>query len=139
MTGSEENTSVTPGAVAGEVQRLDKWLWFARITKSRTVAAQLVQDGKVRVNRTKAVKPSHSVRSGDVLTIATRGRVEVLRIVAPGLRRGPAPQARQLYEVVSSLGSGIPRGTPGPQGEKGTGRPTKRDRRLTDRLTKQEG
>ncbi|MGH6820205.1 MAG: S4 domain-containing protein, partial [Methylocella sp.] len=47
-------------------QRLDKWLWFARVAKSRTLAAQLVQNGKVRVNRAKAAKPSHSVRPGDV-------------------------------------------------------------------------
>ena len=140
MTGSNEAPPATPGeAGSSEAQRLDKWLWFARITKSRTVAAQLVLDGKVRVNRVKAVKPSHSVRSGDVLTIATRGRVDVLRVIAPGVRRGPAPQARQLYEVISTVGSATSHSEPGAQGEKGTGRPTKRDRRLAVRLAEGDG
>ena len=121
-------------------QRIDKWLWFARVTKSRTLAAQLVQDGKVRVNRARASKPSHAVRSGDVLTIAIRGNVEVLKVLAPGERRGPAPEARRLYEVLSSVGSGTRNQTGAtPQRERGTGRPTKRDRRLTDLLSEQEG
>jgi ribosome-associated heat shock protein Hsp15 len=95
---SERETS--PGT-----QRLDKWLWFARVAKSRTLAAQLVEDGKVRVNRTRATKPSQAVRSGDVLTIAFRGRVQVLRVRAAGERRGPPAEARLLYEVVSGHGA----------------------------------
>jgi ribosome-associated heat shock protein Hsp15 len=83
------------------VQRLDKWLWFARIVKSRTLAVQLVQDGKVRVNRTRAAKPAQSVRPDDVLTIVVRGNVQVLRVVAPGARRGPPAEARLLYELLS--------------------------------------
>jgi ribosome-associated heat shock protein Hsp15 len=131
MTGNDEDQ-------LSETQRLDKWLWFARITKSRTLAAHLVQDGKVRVNRTKAAKPSLTVRSGDVLTIAVRGSVEVLRVLGPGARRGPPAEARLLYEVLSSAG-----GSPGPSSvgarARGTGRPTKLERRLTDRLTEQDG
>ena len=83
------------------MQRLDKWLWFARIVKSRTLAAQLVQDGKVRVNRTKVAKPAQTVRADDVLTIVIRGNVQVLKVVAPGARRGPPAEARLLYEVLS--------------------------------------
>ena len=133
MTGNDEDQ------LSAETQRLDKWLWFARVTKSRTLAAQLVQDGKVRVNRAKAAKPSHTVRSGDVLTIAIRGNVEVLRVLAPGARRGPPPEARLLYEVLSSVGSKS-QAKPGTADRiRGTGRPTKRDRRLTDRLTEQDG
>lgn len=98
MTDSHEN---------GPVQRLDKWLWFSRVLKSRTLAAQLIADGGVRVNRVRTTKPSHSVRPGDVLTIAIRGRVLVLRILATGERRGPATEARLLYEVLSgALGHG---------------------------------
>ncbi len=140
MSGSEDERfdTETEGAPIG-TQRLDKWLWFARITKSRTLAAQLVQDGKVRVNRARTVKPSHVVRSGDVLTIAVRGHVQVLRVMAAGERRGPPPQARLLYEVVSSGGGGRPEQALGPQRQKGAGRPTKRDRRLADRLTEPEG
>ena len=132
MTGNDEDQ-------LSETQRLDKWLWFARITKSRTLAAQLVLDGKVRVNRAKAAKPSHTVRLGDVLTIALRGNVEVLKIVAPGVRRGPPPEARLLYEVLSSVGSRSLAQPGAVDRTRGTGRPTKRDRRLTDRLTEQDG
>jgi ribosome-associated heat shock protein Hsp15 len=81
-------------------QRLDRWLWFARMFKSRTMAAQLVAEGKVRVNRARANKPSQPVRAGDVLTIAIRGRVQVVRVLATGYRRGPPMEARQLYELV---------------------------------------
>jgi ribosome-associated heat shock protein Hsp15 len=89
------------------VQRLDKWLWFARIVKSRTLAAQLVQDGKVRINRAKVAKPAQTVRPNDVLTIAIRGNVSVLRVVAPGARRGPPAEARLLYEPLSApIGAG---------------------------------
>ena len=91
------------------------------------------------MNRIKAGKPSQAVRSGDVLTIAVRGHIQVLRVMAPGVRRGPPPEARQLYEVVSSVGGGGVQRTPGPHREKGSGRPTKRDRRLSDRLTEQDG
>jgi ribosome-associated heat shock protein Hsp15 len=83
------------------VQRLDKWLWFARIVKSRTLAAQLVQDGKVRINRAKVAKPAQTVRPDDVLTISIRGGVQVLRVIAPGARRGPPAEARLLYELLS--------------------------------------
>jgi ribosome-associated heat shock protein Hsp15 len=85
-------------------QRLDKWLWFARVAKSRTSAAQLVHDGKVRVNRVRVGKSSHSVRPGDVLTIAARGQVHVLRILAVGLRRGPPAAARSLYDALEQPG-----------------------------------
>jgi ribosome-associated heat shock protein Hsp15 len=80
-------------------QRLDRWLWFARIVKSRTSAAQLVENGKVRVNRMRVVKPSHPVREGDVLTIALRGEVRVLEVLAMGVRRGPSTEARLLYRA----------------------------------------
>ena len=86
------------------VQRLDKWLWFARIVKSRTLAAQLVQDGKVRVNRAKVAKPAQTVRPEDVLTIVIRGNIQVLKVLAPGTRRGPPAEARQLYELLSATG-----------------------------------
>jgi ribosome-associated heat shock protein Hsp15 len=132
MTRSDEDQ-------LSETQRLDKWLWFARVTKSRNLAAQLVQDGKVRVNRTKVAKPSHTVRSGDVLTIAVRGSVEVLKVLAPGVRRGPPPEARQLYHVVSSV-SGGSSARAGPDTRvQGANRPTKRERRLAERLAKQDG
>jgi ribosome-associated heat shock protein Hsp15 len=85
-------------------QRLDKWLWFARVVKSRTLAAQLVGGGKVRVNRMRILKPSHLLRPGDVLTIALRGEVRVLQVLAIGERRGPPQEAQRLYRAAGGVG-----------------------------------
>jgi ribosome-associated heat shock protein Hsp15 len=93
-------------------QRIDKWLWFARIVKTRSLAAALVSGGKVRVNRQKIAKPSHPVAPGDVLTIALRGHVRVLKLLDPGTRRGPAPEARLLYEDLA-----VPHADRPPSGE----------------------
>ena len=79
-------------------QRLDKWLWFARVVKSRTGAAKLVEDGHVRVNAVRSDNPAKSVRPGDVLTIALDRQVRVLKIVSPGERRGPFEEAKRLFE-----------------------------------------
>jgi ribosome-associated heat shock protein Hsp15 len=80
-----------------ETQRLDKWLWHARIVKTRSLAAQLVTQGKCRINREKVSKPSHLVRCGDVLTAAVFGRVRILQVTSFSARRGPASEARLLY------------------------------------------
>lgn len=83
-------------------QRIDKWLWFARLTKSRTLAASLVIEGQVRLNRVKVAKPSQDVSPGDVLTIALGNDVRVVRVRNIGKRRGPAPEAQLLYEPIES-------------------------------------
>ncbi len=70
--------------------------------KSRTLAAELIGRGKVRVNRTRVVKPSHLLRTGDVLTDAQRGEIRVLKVLAIGERRGPAQEAQLLYESVGN-------------------------------------
>jgi len=107
---------------AGFPQRLDKWLYFARLAKSRTLAADLIVAGKVRVNRARAGKPSQPLRAGEVVTIALHGRVLVLKVLAPGHRRGPAAEARTLYEVLAPQ-AGVPAGRTslpalaGPHGE----------------------
>jgi ribosome-associated heat shock protein Hsp15 len=121
-------------AVALGSQRLDKWLWFARVLKSRTLAATAIAEGRVRVNRIKITKPAQSVKAGDVLTIALREKVLVLRLLAPGQRRGPPPEARLLYEDLTP--PPVPRPDEAAHGERerGSGRPSKRDRRLIDRL-----
>lgn len=116
-------------------QRLDKWLWFARVIKTRTLAAGLVTDGKVRVNRQRVEKPSLSLRPGDVVTVAVRGHVRVLKVLAAGSRRGPPAEARTLFEDLTppappAADRIIPPGTR----EAGQGRPTKRERRQTDRF-----
>ena len=98
MRGDSNRDGDEDAATPAGTQRLDRWLWFARIVKSRTLAAQLVAEGKVRVNRTRVSKPAQAVRSDDVLTIALRGQVRVLRILAPGVRRGPPSEAQRLYE-----------------------------------------
>ena len=79
-------------------QRIDKWLWFARIVRTRDFAAGLVEMGQIRINRAKVLKPGHDVAIGDVLTIALHGRVRVLKIMGLAGRRGPASAARDLYE-----------------------------------------
>lgn len=83
-------------------QRLDKWLWFARVVKSRTIATRLVGDGHVRLNGMRIVVPARLVQPGDVLTIALERQVRVLRIVDPGQGRGPFEQARHLYEDLTT-------------------------------------
>lgn len=114
-------------------QRLDKWLWFARIVKTRTLATALVSSGRVSVNTQRVSRPSRMVREGDVVTAAIHGRVRVLRILEPGIRRGPADEACTLYDDIGPPAP--PRGTRPPRlyapalREKGAGRPTKRDRR----------
>ena len=81
--------------------RIDKWLWHARVVKTRTLAAKLVADGHVRVNGIRTDLPAKAVKPGDVLTIGLERTVRVYRLVGLGQRRGPASQARELYEDLS--------------------------------------
>jgi ribosome-associated heat shock protein Hsp15 len=78
-------------------QRIDKWLWHARIVKTRTSAAGLVSGGHVRVNSGRVVTPSHPVKVGDVLTIALDRRIRVWKVADFSERRGDANAARSLY------------------------------------------
>ncbi len=124
-------------------QRLDRWLWFARFFKSRTLAASVVSAGKVRVNAERVGKPSYSVRPGDVLTFPAAKQVRVIKIVDLGTRRGPAPEAQALYEDQAPNEDKTPEprktGPKQPQiaeREPGSGRPTKRERRQTTALKK---
>ena len=80
-----------------ERQRLDKWLWHARVVKARTSAAALVQTGHVRVNGTRETSPGHAVKAGDVLTIGLDRSVRLLKVIGFSERRGDAPSARALY------------------------------------------
>ena len=83
-------------------QRIDKWLFFARLTKTRGLAQDLVGAGHVRLNREKIDQPAKPVRPGDVLTLSLNGRVRVLKVRSAGLRRGPASEAAELYEDLSA-------------------------------------
>ncbi|HWJ88480.1 MAG TPA: RNA-binding S4 domain-containing protein [Pelagibacterium sp.] len=82
-------------------QRLDKWLWHARVTKTRTLAQKLVASGAVRVNGQRCIAPDQRVGPGDGLTIQFPNRLRVLRIAAIADRRGPAAIATTLYEDIS--------------------------------------
>ncbi len=117
-------------------QRLDQWLWFARIAKTRTLATKLVETGKARINRTRVAKASRAVRPGDVITLMLHGHVRILKVLSCGTRRGPAQEAQLLYEDMSPpppprAKAPTPTAIPAFR-EKGAGRPTKRDRRRID-------
>jgi len=86
-----------------ESVRLDKWLWFARLARSRAQAAQLCQARRLRLDGRLIDKPSAAVRPGAVLAFAQDDMVRVLRVEAVGLRRGPAPEARRLYTDLAPL------------------------------------
>lgn len=123
--------------VADGRQRIDKWLFFARAVKSRSLAAKLVTAGRVRINRDKAAQASDFVKSGDVLTITLDRRVLVWKVLDTGTRRGPAPEAQALYEDLSPKPVPADPALPSaivPLRDMGSGRPTKRERRQTDRL-----
>jgi ribosome-associated heat shock protein Hsp15 len=77
--------------------RLDKWLWQARFFKSRTLAAEVVESGHVRVNGTPVSRPSREVGTGDVLTFPQGRCIRVIRILGTGVRRGPASEAQTLF------------------------------------------
>lgn len=120
-------------------QRIDRWLFFARVVKSRSLAAKLVAAGKVRRNREKLDQPSGLVGPGDVLTVTLERQVLVYRVLAAGSRRGPAPEARLLYEDLSPPAESKP-STEAEVAtrEPGTGRPTKKERREIDRFRDRE-
>ena len=109
-----------------EAQRLDKWLWCARLVKTRTLSSKLIEAGKVRVNGKRVVKPSRQVVKGEIIT-ASLGRVVVVRVLGAVERRVSASVARGLYEDLTPPLT--------PQDEKLVSRgvrPTKRDRRRID-------
>ena len=80
--------------------RLDKWLWQARFFKSRSLATRFIEKSRCRIDGRVVDKPHAAVAPGMVLTFALGLRVRVVRIVALGERRGPAPEARALYDEI---------------------------------------
>ena len=84
-------------------QRLDKWLWFARFARTRSLAARLAADGFVRVNGTRTDNPAKGLAVGDVVTVAAPHATLAVRVQGLGERRGPAPEARLLYEDLSAV------------------------------------
>lgn len=84
-----------------ERQRLDKWLWHARVVRTRTDAAKLVSGGRVRLNGTRQNAPGHALKQGDVLTVTLDARVRVLRVTGFCERRGGAQAAQSLYDELN--------------------------------------
>jgi ribosome-associated heat shock protein Hsp15 len=116
-------------------QRIDKWLWHARVVRTRSAAAALVDAGHVRLNGQRVDAASRAVRAGDAVTIALDRSVRVLRVTGFAERRGSADDARVTYEDLSPAPARVAAEPPVAEREPGSGRPTKRDRRAIDRLT----
>ncbi|MGI9365148.1 MAG: RNA-binding S4 domain-containing protein [Rhizobiaceae bacterium] len=130
------------GSSASSKLRIDKWLWYARVLKTRTLAASCVKSGKVRVNQEKISSPSRGVSPGDVLTITLDRQIKVLEIIELGSRRGPATEAQQLYNDLSPAPvRRDPLTRPAKQAvrEEGAGRPTKKERRELSRFRSNAG
>ena len=119
-------------------ERLDKFLFFSRAIKSRTLAQKVIETGAIRVNSERTIRSDLKVGAGDVLTMTLHERIVVWRILDCGARRGPAPQAQALYEDLSP--PSLPKSELSPYEaaiaprNDGTGRPTKKERRDTDKL-----
>jgi ribosome-associated heat shock protein Hsp15 len=115
-------------------QRIDKWLWHARVVRTRAAAAALANSGHVRLNGARIDAASRAVKAGDVITVALDRVVRVLKVSGFSERRGNAEAARPLYEDLTAPEIARPPSDGAPAREPGAGRPTKRERRALDRL-----
>ncbi|EFL87967.1 RNA-binding S4 domain-containing protein [Ahrensia sp. R2A130] len=117
--------------------RVDKWLWFCRVVKTRSLASSLIRGGGVRLNGERVASPSRAVVADDVLTVTLDRQIKVLKVLDMPERRGPYEEARHMYEDLSPV---IPKRDPAtrplPQAvrEEGAGRPSKKERRELNRL-----
>lgn len=121
-------------------QRIDKWLWHARVARTRTAAANIVTSGKVRIDSKRITRASHQVQVGQVVTAPQGNHIRVLEITGLTARRISAAETELLYLdrsppiAKSDNGDQPARSLLQATREAGSGRPTKRERRLTDRL-----
>jgi ribosome-associated heat shock protein Hsp15 len=92
--------------VSGDRQRIDRWLWNARVVRTRTAAAALVTAGQVRVNGIRVTAPGRDVKCRDVVTVTLHGGVRILKVTAMAPRRGDASAASLLYEEISGGSNG---------------------------------
>jgi len=117
-------------------QRIDKWLFFTRVVKSRSLAAKLAAGGRVRINRDKIDQASYGLKIGDVVTITLDRRILIYKVRELGERRGSFPEAQLLYEDLTPPAEKTEEqmAAVGEKRDAGSGRPTKRDRRATERL-----
>lgn len=128
----EEDCEDGSGSGGGGRLRVDKWLWYARFFKTRSLATRLCNGGGLRISGTVVSKAHAVVRPGDILTFAQARHIRTIKVVALGTRRGPYEEARLLYE---DLAPPVPEErVPDPWRPAGAGRPTKRDRRAIDAL-----
>lgn len=131
-----------PGEIPLHKERLDRFLFFSRAVKSRTLAQKIIESGAVRVNSERTERTDHKIGAGDVLTMSLHGRILVWRILDPGTRRGPASEAQGLYEDISP--PPVARAEQSPYEAAiaarpvGAGRPTKKERRETDALKRDD-
>jgi ribosome-associated heat shock protein Hsp15 len=116
-------------------QRIDKWLWHARVVRTRTAAAVLATSGHVRVNGQRVDAASRVVRVGDVVTVTLDRAVKVLKVLAFAERRGSADDARLLCENLQVVPTTSVEGSAPAAREEGSGRPTKHERRAILRFT----
>jgi ribosome-associated heat shock protein Hsp15 len=114
-------------------QRIDKWLWHARVVRTRSAAAALADSGLVRINGARVDTSSRPVRPGDVVTVALDRNVRLLKVIGYAERRGSADAARLLFEDMTPPPA-PPREPSAGTRDDGAGRPTKRERREIDRL-----
>jgi ribosome-associated heat shock protein Hsp15 len=120
-------------------QRIDKWLWHARVVRTRSAAAALAASGHVRVNGERVLAPSRTVRPGDVVTVAFERTVRVLKVIGFAERRGSADDAYALCESIAPAQARAEQQEPPPAlRASGAGRPTKRERRAIRRITGQD-
>ncbi len=135
MSGKEnrDGSAITPDD-GSEGQRIDRWLWYARFLKSRTLAQGLIQSAKLRVNGERIARASRLVRRGDVLTFPLGPHIRVVKVLALAQRRGPAPEARLLYDDMAPPTPSPKREVGQATREPGSGRPTKKERRETTAL-----
>ena len=120
-------------------QRIDRWLWHARVVRTRSAAASLVDGGLVRVNSERVTQPSRPVRPSDVITVALDRSVRILKVTGYAERRGSATDARGLFEDLTPLPEPQAKDPAAGARDNGTGRPTKRERREIDRLRGRDG
>ncbi|MDP9837367.1 ribosome-associated heat shock protein Hsp15 [Neorhizobium huautlense] len=122
-------------------QRIDKWLFFTRMVKSRSLAQGLLNSGHVRINGLPIRKPSFEVKVGDRVELSLERRDVILIVKAGGERRGPYEEAKALYEDLTPPREETERLSAFEQAQRipGSGRPTKKERRETDRLFPEVG
>jgi ribosome-associated heat shock protein Hsp15 len=115
-------------------QRIDKWLWHARVVRTRSAAAALAASGHVRINGQRVAAPSQAVRTGDVVTVALDRAVHVLKVLNFSERRGSADAACRLCEALEPL-AGWRCNDAAARSQASADRPRKRAQHAIDRRT----